>query len=210
MKYILVISILLASNCLSAMDSGKNEQAHELTASEKSCYEWFVKQEKTLPSYYNSLSPEDKEIFSKQVRYADNPDAVTRSRNNYVAAFYAQAKAAQIKLEYEEPVLQSALLKMTQAMHGKTIKKPTDELSARMYVFSQLLTPQEQLAWTKENYLKNTQEAESLAAKWAQLVSDELVKLNLIGGTSEAKTQKAQELYVEKTERFRKTYCPAK
>ena len=206
--------VLLSTHGLVAMDSqeskgqelAKDTSSHELTATEKSCYEWYVEQQKQLSSPYQKLSPEDIAVFNNRVSYSDNPEAVTRSRNNYAEAFYALAHAANIKMEYDKETLKLAFLKMTKAMHTKSIEKPTDVLSARMYVFSKLLTSQEQSAWTQPNYLQNPQETQKVVLKWSDRVSKELAKLKLIEDTEMAKAQKSQELYAEKLALFKKSY----
>ena len=210
--------VLLLSINVVAMDSqdskgqalAKDASPHELTATEKSCYEWYVEQQKKLSSPYQKLSSEDIAVFNNRINYTDNPEAVTRSRNNFVEVFYTLVHDANIKIEYDKETLQRTFLKMTKAMHTKSIEKPTDVLSARMYVFSQKLTEQEKSMWTQINYLKNPQEAEKVVLKWSDLVSKELAKLKLIVDTKEARELKSQELFDEKLAFFKKSYIKDK
>lgn len=90
-------------------------------------------------------------------------------------------------------------------MHSNAIKKPTDLLSARMFVFSNL-SREEQATYTEDNYKKSPQAAEAVACKWSKLVAAELVTLNLLEDTQKAKEQKAQELYQDQLEKFKKHY----
>ena len=205
MKRFLILAVLLCN----IVHTSAMEQTEELTPHEKSCYDWFVEQQKQLPGFYDKLCPEDRDIINKQVKYSDNPEGVTRCRYNYVDAFYCVAQTAEVEFKHDKETLKSALLKITKSMHSNAIKKPTDELSARMHVFSSMLTKEEQATYTEDNYRKNPKAAEEVAHKWSSLVVDELVKLNRLENTQKAKEQKAKLLYEDQIERFKKHYSSA-
>ncbi len=205
MKYLLLLALAI-SNLVAMNSTEKNISFDELTTAEKNCYDWFAQQKKEFSSSYQKLSPEDIDVFNKQLRYTDHPEAVTRSRNNLVEIFYSQLEEVHVKPEYDKDMLKCTVLKMTKAMHNKSIETPTDLLSARMYVFSKMLTAQEQLTWSQENYLKNPQEAQKVVLKWSNLVAQEIAKLKLIENTEMAKNKKSQELYEEKIALLKKTY----
>ena len=203
MKHFFIVAVGLLFYSVS---TGAMEQSEELTAHEKSCYDWFVEQQKQLPGFYDKLCPEDRDIINKQVKYSDNPEGVTRCRYNYVDAFYCVAQAAEVELKHDKETLKSALLKITKSMHSNAIKKPTDELSARMHVFSSLLSKEEQATYTEDNYRKNPKAAEEVAHKWSSLVVNELVKLHKLEDAQGAKEQKAHQLYQDQLEKFKKHY----
>ncbi len=212
MKNILIFALILsASNdCLVAMNSqeGKmqtlaDSSSEELTATEQACYDWFKKQQKTLPSSFQKLSPEDLQTFEKQVKYNDNPQAVILSRHHFAEIFYEAAQTAGLELPYDKELLKNTFVKMKKIMDSPTMAKPKDLLSARMYAFS-MLSEDEKKAYSQENYWKNPDATKIVISKWSQLVCNELIKIKQLDST--LKDQKEQELFNEKIETFENTY----
>lgn len=120
MKYGLLI-LLVTVTSISAMDIKL-----ELSTEEDKCYKWFVDMQKRVPSTIHQLSDEDREVFSKQIKFQDNPGAVIRSRSNFAAAFYAKAKEANPEqdLPYCESFVKSTLIKMAQIMGTQGVQDP--------------------------------------------------------------------------------------
>lgn len=193
MKNIILLIFIMFNNAqVFAMDSQNQPvQNEELSVTEKNCYNWFVKTQKVVPQFYQKLPQEDRDVLNKGLKYLDNPEAVTRSRYNYAQAFLSELEKANIKPVYDKAILQSALLKMTKAMRNKSIEKPTDLLTTCMYVYSQLLTEQEQATYREDNYLKNPEAAHAVVQKWSHLVCDELIKLQLLGKYPNSKRSKS-------------------
>lgn len=196
----LFAAVLLTTNVCVAMDN------NELTPTEQACYAWFTELQKTLPSAFQALSAEDRKTFETQVKFQDNPEAVTQSRHNFAEAFFANAQQAGKELPYDKDMLKNTFIKMTKMMHSQAIQKPINLLTARMYVFSSLLSAEEKITYSQENYCKNPEATKAVVFKWSALVCDELIKLNLLENSAKAKEEKEQELYKEVVARFEHTY----
>lgn len=203
MKHISLFIALLATHVCVAMEND------ELTQTEKDCYNWFKELQKTVPSPFQALSPEDRKTFETQVKFQDDPEAVTQSRNNFAEAFFANAQKAGKELAYNKELLKATFIKMTKMMHGQTIKKPTDLLTARMYVFS-LLSPEEKITYSQGNYCKDPEATKVVIRKWSNLVCDELIKLNLLENSVKAREEREKELFDEVVARFEHTYKSTK
>ena len=193
----LFAAALFTINACTAMESS------ELTTQEKDCYNWFTELQKELPSAFQALSDEDRTTFEKQVKFQDNPESVTKSRHSFAEAFYTSAKQAGKDLPYDKEMLKATFIKITRMMHSQAMQKPTDLLTARMYVFSQL-SPEEKITYSQENYSLNPEATKKVVSKWSGLVCDELIKLKQL--EESAKAQKEKELYDEVVARFAHTY----
>jgi len=192
---------------------GSSEQSaslsDELSSADKECFAWFESTAKALPSTMQALSAQDKEVYQKGLKITDHPEEVIRSRNNYVDIFFAQAAKANIPPKYDAQTLKPVMLKVVKALHTKSVEKPTDLLTARTYVYTRLLTPEEQATWKEAAYLAHPEEAHQVAKKFSTLVVQELAKLKPLEYTDEVKRAKIDELYAEKVDRLKKTYPPA-
>ncbi len=210
------LALLLSNNGLVAMNVQeqkkeiliKDATSNELTPEESSCFKWFRAQHEKLPVHpFQKLSEEDQSVFNKNLLYAKNPVEVTRSRNNYAEAFWALAQEAQVNRDgYDKDVLKRALLKTAINMQNQTTKEPTDEISAREYVFVKELNSSEKSTWMRDNFLANPQAAEPTIAKWSSAVAKTLAHLKLIEDTQEAKEKKSQELFNKKIDELKKAY----
>lgn len=180
-----------------------------LTDEENKCFEWFNATTKQMPSTIQQLCQEDKEVYEKRLKYADDPDAVTRSRNNYADKFLEQVKDNNLPLPYTPRIVKRTILKVVQGLHRGSIK-PTDVLTARQHVYADLLTEQDKNTWTPTNYQKNPDQAHAVAQKFADLLAEQLISLKLVADTDEARKAKTEEIYQEKLARFKITYAEQK
>lgn len=177
-----------------------------LTEIEQSCFNWFEENKNSLKSVYLGLSQEDQKIMQNKILYKDNPQAVKRVVFNYAKNFCLQALEANIKLEFDEETIGKTLLKMKIALQNKTISKPTNLITARMYVFSQLLTPEEKSTVLRDNYLTNPDATKAAMKKCATLLAIEVAKLGLIEDTDEAKKEFANQFLYKKMIELEHTY----
>jgi hypothetical protein len=180
--------------------------SQELTPLEKGYFEWFEQTSKQVPSVFQSLSAEDKTVFNQRLKFGEHPEEVTRSRTNYVRALYAYALQDGKPIACDEATLTTVVLKVTRKLHAQVLAKPTDLLSARIYVYNQLLTQQERATWTEANYVENPQAAHRVVVRFSNLLVEELARLGLVESTDEAKKQKAKELYHSKVAELKKAY----
>jgi len=177
-----------------------------LTSKETACFNWFDKHTTLKATAYKSLSKEESDIMSKGVRYTERPDEVTNAVQQYAKNFCDAIQKENINPEYDSQLLSATLLKMKIAMQNNIVEKPTDYTSARMYVYSKLLTPEEQNAYKQEGYLKGPEYAHTVVNKFGGLLADELVKIGIIKDTEEEKAKAAQEYITKKTEELKTFY----
>lgn len=179
-----------------------------LSPEEVACFQWFEKTKGSINHGLKDLSPEDQEVFSKKTRYSDAPEVVIRATSNFAASFCKAATASNISLMYDAPTLASTLLKMKIAVQNKTIAQATDRTSARIYVFTQLLTADEQATVSVDNYKKNPEAAHQAMVKHGELLAAELAKLGLIEDTEQAKKQEAEQFTKDKIADLQQWHAP--
>lgn len=214
------LALLSSNSWLVAMDLQEQKKENlvqeaklnELTAEENNCFKWFRAQHDKLPSHpLQKLTEEDQGVFNKNLLYAKNPIEVTRSRHNYVEAFWTLAEEARINRDdYDKDTLKRAVLKTAINMHTKKTKEPTDEIEAREYAFVNELNSSEKSTWMKDNYLADPQAAESSILKWSDAVAKKLAELKLIEDTQEGKKGKSQELFTKKLAELKKACIKSK
>jgi aminoglycoside phosphotransferase len=219
MKLLFFALALSNAHYLTAMDALKQQadSAEKITEQEKKYFAWFEQTQTLLPSVFQELSAEDKAVFSQRLKFGEHPEEVTRSRTNYVRIFYKALSSVQfpnetyqfeLKEMYQPPcdeaTLTAVVLKVTKQLHSPTAQKATDLLSARLYVYKDLLTEQERDTWLPFNYLANPQAAEQVATRFGTLLVEELAKLSLVENTDEAKREKAAELSASKIAELKK------
>lgn len=199
MKYCLIMLVATVIS-ISAMDKQPS-----LSAEEDKCYQWFVDMQKRVPSTIQQLTSEDREVFSKQTKFQENPGAVIRSRNNFAVAFYAQAQAAcpEQRLPYDEALVKSTLVKMTQIMHTKSVQDPKTYTEACMWAWEKL-SKEEQMTFSEDAYLKAPEETLKVTDKLTETICDKLIEIKLL--TSQERAAKKKELYEERIARFEKQY----
>jgi hypothetical protein len=198
----------------------KTDFAEEITEQEKKYFAWFEQTQKLLPSVFQALSAEDRAAF--KLKFGEHPEEVTRSRTNYVREFYNALTSVpfpnetyqfELKEMYQPPcdeaTLTAVVLKVTKQLHSPTAQKPTDLLSARLYVYKALLTQQERDAWLPFNYFDYPQAAQATATRFGTLLVDELAKLGLVENTDEAKQKKAAEFSASKMAELKKAFGKA-
>jgi len=176
------------------------------TSEEQKSFMWFMQTMKQLKTpIMKNLSAEDQEVYNKRVQYKDDPEAVTRSRTNFVKALLKTAQDEKLDIPYEEDVLQSAVLKSTIALHSGNIIV-TDEISARKKIFWEL-TQGEKDTWTRDKYLASSDATATVVKKWARQVADLCAQHKFIEDTNEAKQQKQEELFKEKMATLKREYA---
>lgn len=198
MTYVLLI--LLAS--ISSIRAMENQL--KLTEHEDNCYKWFVDMQKRVPSTIHQLSDEDREVFSKQIKFQDNPGAVIRSRNNFAVAFYAKAKEANPEqdLPYSESFVKSTFVKMAQIM-ATGVQEPKTYTETCMWAWEKL-SKEEQMTFSEDAYLRAPEETKKVMDKLTDKICDKLIEIKLL--TAQEREAKKQELYKERLERFEKQY----
>ena len=177
-----------------------------LTPEETECFTFFDKNAAYHALAYKALSEQDKTIIHSGMSYSDHMQEVKNALDNYATEFCTALEKAHITPAYDAQFISATLLKMKIAMQNKKIEKPTDHLSARMYVFSQLLTPQEKAFFHKDTYLQDKSTAHQVVRKCGLLLADELVKIKLIEDTPDAKELAAQEYTAQKIADLEKYY----
>lgn len=140
------------------------------------------------------------------MRYVDNPQAVEQATRSYVLMLREIAAEKGIKLSYNFDIMYQAALKVKINLQSKQAQKPTDGLSARTYVFRQRLTPEEQATVLKKNYLVCPEAAHRAMAQAGKFLAEELVMLNLIENTEEARAACAANFLQEKLKSFKDHY----
>ena len=189
-----------------------------MSSEETACFLSFKEHKKNIPGFsYKNLAPEDQEVLVKNVLYRNSPALVRSAIKNYAAAFCEDIKKTPNNFHYDADMLGATLLKikigmqneadmLRSAMQNKDITKPTDFATARMYVFTQLLTPEEKASVLCDNYLRNPELAHQAMIRCGILLAQELAKLNLIEDTAEAKATRAREFTEMKIAELEKTY----
>jgi len=163
---------------------------------------WVQAKMKLFPKILESLPEEDRQVWNKGINYAQNPEAVTRSRRNYVTELVRQVQQSGSELEYDEETIQSAVLQSVIARHTKTVKV-VDEQSARSFAFTQL-SEDEQATWRRPNYQACPEKAHQVAQKWSVLAAATCTQYKFI--KPEEAEQTAKKLYEEKLETFKTMY----
>ena len=178
-----------------------------MTSEETDCFLSFEKHKKSIPNFsYKKLAPEDQEVLVKNVLYRNSPALVINALKNYAAAFCEDIKEVPNDFHYDADMLGATLLKMKIAMQNNEITKPTDLVTARMYVFTQLLTQEEKASVLRANYLRNPDLAHQAMTRCGTLLAEELAKLNLIEDSEQARAQTAQEFTEKKLKELQEAY----
>lgn len=180
---------------LTAMEQG---QPTTLTPEESACFAWFDSHKEMKMQAFKQLSPENNNTLVTGTLHSLYPDKVSNALNEYVENFYTIAQEKEISLNYEKSFTQDTLLKIRIIMQNQSLEKPTDESTARMYVFSKLLDKDEKNCFLKDGYLNSESAAHSTVKKWANLLANELIRLGIIVNTPEAKKEKAEQLACDK------------
>jgi hypothetical protein len=172
---------------------------------ESACYAWVEAAKKAAHFSYTSLSVEDQKVFQTCVKYTDEPEKLQTACTHFAKRLYESAEKVGFERPYNVPFVAETLLKMKRMLESGNII-PIDRTTARMYVFSQLLSPEERKTVLKENYLKNSQATHAAMLKAGWLLAEELVKLKLIENTDSGKESAALEYYAAKMEEIKKDY----
>jgi len=205
------VSLILSLGAYMGVAHIHGSQVHSkvnttLSPEETAVFQWFDKHTPLVGSVHKELPVEDQEFFNKKIPYKENPEAFTRATLNFATTFYKLATEKGLAAPFTPEALGSMFLKIRIAMQNKEIEKPTDLLTARLYVWSKLMTPQEKESVYRDNYLKNPEAAHAVAAKNGRLLAEELAKLNIIENTDAAKAQYAEEFTKKKIEDFKREY----
>jgi len=152
-----------------------------LSPEELQAKKWFEQTKTALDWSYKNLPQEDQDIFKQGLHYSDNPEALTQVMQHFVAGFYKRATDLNVPLPYDQSTTTSMLVKRK------------SEVAARIFVFSQLLTPQERATIARDNYTKNKEAALVTMTKLSHLLAQEFARVDLIENTDEAKKQAAHQ-----------------
>lgn len=174
------------------------ESSEDITSQEDECFLWFDGQIKAKTDAFKSLSLEDRKTYQDRLKYSEYPQEVTASLTNYAKKFYEILKQTNNQTMFDESFLASTLLKIRKTMQDNGIKKPTNITSARMFVFTNFLTKEEQQTVLEGNYIKNPHAAREAMEKCGKLFAEELVKLKLIRDTIQDKHRAAQDFTAKK------------
>ena len=219
MKHVALFALilLLSNSCAVAMnqEGQKGQDSAQSTSSEidevdftladEACYFWVKEQEKVVGMPYQDLSPEDKNVFDKLVKFKDNPEAVKRSRYNWADIICNKVKTAGKELKYDNNTVGETLLKMSILMHAEKIKNPKTQLTVRMWA-NRKLTPEEMRGWTESVFKADHKESEKTVLKWAGIAANKMAEKKLIENTPEAIEQKKRALFEEKMTDLEKAY----
>lgn len=216
-RILLSLSLLISTNYICSMDNDTaapaapqtTDDLAPLTAEEKNLFNWFEGLAIKDPSYFNGLPTQDQEVLKQKIKYPDNPELVRRSRASMARSFLAQASKKNIELKCDEKALTLILVKVAKELHApksEATAQPTDLLSARTYVWSQLMTEEQRSAWCKEMYDANPQKVETVTSEWSLILAKKLAEIGLIEKTEAAIALKAQELFNEKWALLQKMY----
>ena len=178
---------------------------NELTADETKHFNWFREQHPKLATHpLKQLSEEDQKAFSNEQLSLER---IKDSRSKYVEAFWGLVEQAKIDRNgYDKDVLKIACVKTALNMRTGNVPKPTDEISAKTYVFTKELTKEEQDTWMKANYLKDPQAAAPSIRKWSNSITNWLMKIGKVENTEDAKERKSNELFIGKLDELNKAY----
>lgn len=173
-----------------------------LTTVEENCFNWLDNAIGLKEVAYNALSEEDRKAWI----FAEDTASLTAVVPTYIKEIYKAAEKAGIEVPYNETTLVKTVMHVKKLMRNKEIIKPVDRITARMYVFSSLLTPEEQASVYENNYKANPAAASAAMLKNGKLLAEELAKLGIIENTPQAKEQEAQLFHAKKMEAFKQTY----
>ncbi len=177
-----------------------------VTEKERNCFQLFDSQKDLKIAAFNQLSPEDYDTITKNVQHSQHPEQVEKAIKNVAINFCALTKEENKPFPYSCDELEKSLLTMKIVMQKKEVQKPTDLVSARMYVFSQLLTQEEQASVLKENFQKNPDKTREVMVRYASLLADEVVKLNIIENNNEARQNFMNEIITKKMNEMTEFY----
>jgi len=169
------------------------------------CFEAFDAQLQAKATAYQNLSDEDKEVFTKQIKYEDDPQKVNQAFEHYTQSFCNEVAG---RFQYTQQQLKDSLLKVREIRQRAKMDAPTDRITARIYVFNHLLTYEEKASVLQDNYLKDPEKAHQAMEKAGKLIAIEYAKLGLIEDTDTAKEQTAREYKEKKIKEFQLTYKP--
>lgn len=175
--------------------------AMQLTPNEQACFESFYENFDSQMHAYHALTEDEQAIFCSK-----STSLQEAALHKYATEFYHATCQTNKPFEYCTPFLHKTLLKMRDIMDHHDITKPTNYITAYMYVFSELLQPNERSAFLKDIYVYNKLYSLSIFHKCGILLAQELIKINLISDTEIDKQQAAYEYYLKTTTAFKDRY----
>ena len=111
--------------------------------------------------------------------------------DRYSENIILQLNQAGVEEKYDQKFLSEVLFKVKYFIqNGDMSASPVDLLTARLYVFSQLLTEDERSSMKRENYLKDPDSTHRAVRKFSTLLADELEKLSLLDEKSKKEISK--------------------
>lgn len=179
-------------------------QNYEFNEIEQEIWNWYSEEEKKF-ALFTLLSDEDKKIFDDAIKIQDNEELVVRSRTNYVKMFYNEYKnkfANEPKYNFEQ--VMPVVLKKVRQMHYAVMKEPTKETEIASYVFSKMLTKEEQDGFRRPTFQNNRHLSEKAVNNYANYFVDWLIKLNLLA--EDKREEKQKEIYNDRFSRLLLAY----
>ena len=179
------------------MEQTKNS-SDGLSKEESDCFEWFEGYKQESNSVFQSMPDNERKFLHAGIHSQEDPQVIQQVIIKFVSKLYENFSQVNIPVKYTEKILVSTLLKIRIATYNQTVEKPTDLVTARIYVASQLLTKTEKDAVSKDNFLTNSDNVSNTLKRYSTLLAEELAKLGLIGCTEHDKSKCAQYWYERK------------
>lgn len=192
-----MIQIILIFFCLSMSCTAMDRF---LTPQEKKCFDWTEKFSSEQSKAYTMLDSKN----AQNLHQSTNQDEVLIALNAFVEKFYIVLEDKKIKLVYNKSFIKDVFRKVKLEFRNNSNIQPLDQATAKVFVFSKKLTPEEQKCFFREGYFLDKNKTESAVARWANLLTLEYVKLGLVANQNAEK--KRVELYNECLKKFQEMY----
>ncbi len=174
-----------------------------LSSEEDKYYEWYdTQKEKHAPTLWQNISPQMKNALHGQSTENELKEAI----GVLVGGFYEKLKESSVETPYSQDSIVDTLLKMRIAMREKKVIKATGLATARMYAFTHLLTSEQKATVSEESYLNNPAATDEAMKCYAGLLTNELVKLELVEDSLEARAESIQFWHTKKMTELRLAY----
>lgn len=199
MKYkIIIISYLIIHTMIECGDQNK------LTESEKKIFSWFEETNEKILKTTNILNKITL-INQQHIKNGNtDPDAIQQSRTEYIQQLCLIAKKKDLAVPYTEKSITDTIIKLTKQLHSETPQTIHDELTARTYVYNNLLQANQKAAVRGEYYESNKEKTIQHLNEWAKLLVEKLIHHNLM--ESSEREKKINELIKNKIDMFKNFY----
>lgn len=169
------------------------------TSEESACVLWFEQEGKVKVAAMNKLSQEEQHHLGNSTTPKDKEQALQQLAQHFCNTIESEKKT----VKYQAPFLAAALIKSSnvRVIIGP-LPEPTDELTTRIFLWRYSLGQGERSTATMSVYRTEPEKTKATLEKFGALLADQLIKLNLLENTLQARQEKINQYIAQRMAEF--------